>query len=164
MKTYGRIIGFAAAIGLMMVSVSFGAGSQSIQPETGKDVKYYNRGVDYLMDQDFTSAEKQFRKALEERWDFAEAHNNLAYVLRKQGPDHYEDALDHYKRAVDLKPDLAQPYMYRGVLHMLMGNEDKALADHRTLTSLNRKLADELQAAIASGEEPDGLDGLAKKW
>jgi len=50
------------------------------------------------------------------------------------------------------------------VLHMLMGNEDKALADHRVLTGLDRKLADALQAAIASGEEPEGLDGLAKKW
>jgi hypothetical protein len=49
-------------------------------------------------------------------------------------------------------------------LHMLMGNEDKALEDHRTLTKLNRKLADALQAAIASGEEPDGLEGLAKSW
>jgi len=70
----------------------------------------------------------------------------------------------HYDRAIELNPKLAEAYMYRGVLHMLMGNEDKALEDHRTLTRLNRKLADALQAAIASGEEPDGLEGLAKSW
>jgi len=50
------------------------------------------------------------------------------------------------------------------VLYMLMGDEQKALADHQQLTRLNRELADALQAAIASGEEPEGLDGLTKAW
>jgi hypothetical protein len=54
--------------------------------------------------------------------------------------------------------------MYRGVLHALMGNEDKALEDHRKLTDLDRELANALQATIASGEEPEGLTGLVKTW
>ena len=45
-----------------------------------------------------------------------------------------------------------------------MGNEAKALEDHRALIKLDRKLADSLQAAIASGEEPEGLEGLATSW
>ena len=94
----------------------------------------------------------------------AEAHNNLGYSLRKQGESKYAEALSHYNRAIELDVNLAEAYMYRGVLHMLMGNEEKALQDHRTLTSLDRKLADALQAAIASGEEPEGLEGLAQSW
>ena len=76
----------------------------------------------------------------------------------------WDSALEHYNRAIELKPKLAEAYMYRGVLLGLMGQEDKALADHATLVDLDRKLAEALQAAIASGEEPEGLDGLAKAW
>ncbi len=54
--------------------------------------------------------------------------------------------------------------MYRGVLHALMGNEAKALADHTRLLKLDRDLAESLKATIASGEEPDGLEGLAAAW
>ena len=142
-------------IPLLLASMSLGAGSGSIQSEVGKDIKLYNRGVDLLMAKEFTSAEKQFRKALKERRDFAEAHNNLAYVLRKQGPDHYEEALDHYNRAVDLKPQLAQPYMYRGVLYVQMGNTELALKDHEVLTRLNPGLAGELAYVIENGKEKE---------
>ncbi|MGB5987384.1 MAG: tetratricopeptide repeat protein, partial [Desulfobacterales bacterium] len=76
----------------------------------------------------------------------------------------FERSLSHYNRAIELNPKLAEAYMYRGVLHALMGNEDKALEDHRKLTGLDRELANALQAAIASGEEPEGLTGLVKTW
>jgi len=88
----------------------------------------------------------------------------LGYSLRKQGSGNNQRALSHYNRAIELKPDLAEAYMYRGVLHALMGNENLALEDHSKLTRLDRRLGDALQAAIASGEEPEGLDGLVKAW
>ena len=90
-------------LSVTIISVTFGAGSQSIQPEVGKDLKYYNKGVERLMEKKFASAEKLFRKALEADPDFAEAHNNLAYVLRKQGSDNFDEALIHYNQAVSLK-------------------------------------------------------------
>ena len=141
----------------------FAAGSEPVR-ETRPGVREYNSGVKQMKKGKFEKAEKKFKAALKKNPNMAEAHNNLGYSLRKQGPENFDEALSHYNQAISLKSNLAEAYMYRGVLHMLMGNEDKALADHRTLTTLNRKLADELQAAIASGEEPDGLDGLAKKW
>jgi Tfp pilus assembly protein PilF len=158
MKILKRILSvsiISLVIPMVLASISFGAGSGSIQPEVGKDIKFYNKGVDLLMAKDFASAEKQFRKALNERRDFAEAHNNLAYVLRKQGPDRYDEALDHYNRAVGLKPDLAQPYMYRGVLYVQMGNTELALKDHEMLTRLNPSLAGELEYVIQNGREKE---------
>ena len=112
----------------------------------------------------FEKAQAKFEDALARNPDMAEAHNNLGYSLRKQGEAKYAEALSNYNRAIELDVNLAEAYMYRGVLHMLMGNEDKALQDHRTLIKLDRKLADALQAAIASGEEPGGLEGLATSW
>ncbi len=124
----------------------------------------YNAGVKLMKQREFEKAQKRFEAALERNPRMAEAYNNLGFSLRKQGADHYAKALEHYDRAIELDSKLAEAYMYRGVLHMLMGNEEKALSDHRTLTKLNRRLADSLQAAIASGEEPDGLEGLTKAW
>ncbi len=146
-------------------TTAFAAGSSS-RPVQDKrpGVSQYNSGVKLMKKGKFENAQMKFEAALAKNPNMAEAHNNLGYALRKQGKENYAKALEHYDRAIDLDAKLAEAYMYRGVLHMLMGNEDKALNDHRTLTKLDRKLADALQAAIASGEEPDGLEGLAKAW
>jgi len=127
-------------------------------------VEVYNQGVKLMKKQKFAEAQAKFEAALAANDKMAEAHNNLGYSLRKQGTEHYDQALEHYNQAIALNPKLAEAYMYRGVLHMLMKHEDLALADHKTLEGLNRKLADELEKAIASGEEPADLGGLAKAW
>jgi tetratricopeptide (TPR) repeat protein len=127
-------------------------------------VEAYNQGVRLMKKEKFPEAQAKFEEALAANPELAEAHNNLGYSLRKQGTEHYAEALEHYNQAIAMKPKLAEAYMYRGVLHMLMGHEDLALADHKSLTGMNRKLADELEKAIASKEEPTGLGGLAKAW
>ena len=150
---------------LFLGAESFAAGSSSKPAQDSRPgISQYNSGVKLMKKGKFKKAENKFEAALKKAPDLAEAHNNLAYSLRKQGSENNERALSHYNRAIELKPDLAEAYMYRGVLHALMGNEAKALADHRKLNELDRGLADALKAAIASGEEPDGLEGLARKW
>ena len=146
-------------------TVALAAGSSSRPPsDTRPGVSQYNSGVKLMKKGKFEKAQKKFEAALAKNPKMADAHNNLGYALRKQGQENYAEALRHYDRAIELHAKLAEAYMYRGVLHMLMGNEEKALSDHRALTKLDRNLADALQAAIASGEEPDGLEGLAKAW
>lgn len=159
-----RITATVAALALSgTVALAAGSSSRS-SSDRRPGVRQYNSGVKYMKKGKYKKAQAKFEAALAKKPDMADAHNNLGYALRKQGPENYEEALRHYDRAIELNAKLAEAYMYRGVLHMLMGNEDKALEDHRTLTRLDRNLADALQAAIASGEEPDGLEGLAKKW
>jgi tetratricopeptide (TPR) repeat protein len=144
---------------------AFSAGSSSKPAEdTRPGVSQYNSGVKLMQEGKYEKAATMFEAALKKNPSMAEAHNNLGYSLRKQGAGNYERALSHYNRAIELKSNLAEAYMYRGVLHALMGNEEKALEDHGKLTRLDRRLADALQAAIASGEEPAGLDGLAEAW
>ena len=167
----------ALALGLSLVVVSgavFAAGSpekpptptQPSEPEAPPTpgVEAYNQGVRLMKKEKFPEAQAKFEEALAANAELAEAHNNLGYSLRKQGTEHYAEALEHYNQAIAMNPKLAEAYMYRGVLHMLMGHEDLALADHKSLTGLNRKLAGELEKAIASKEEPTGLGGLAKAW
>ena len=157
-----RITAMAIAL-LFITNAALAAGSApSTKDQPG--VSQYNSGVKLMKKGQYTGAQAEFEAALRRNPNMAEAHNNLGYSLRKQGPQNFDKALTHYNQAIELDAKLAEAYMYRGVLHMLMGNEEKALQDHRTLTGLDRKLADALQAAIASGEEPDGLQGLATSW
>ena len=165
MKLIAIVISVSIFSMLALSSHAFAAGSSS-KPvsDTRPGVIDYNDGVKLMQQAKYDRAERKFAAALKKNPEMAEAHNNLGYSLRKQGTKNYDKALSHYNQAIELKPDLAEAYMYRGVLFMLMGQEAKALEDHRQLTLLDRDLADALQAAIASGEEPDGLDGLAKSW
>ena len=141
------------------------AGSSSVSPAVSKDLKYYNKGVALMLDRDFGDAEKQFRKALDVNEDFAEAHNNLAYTLRKQGEDHFDEALKHYNRAIELNPRLAEPYMYRGVLYVQMGDKSAALADHQKLVDMKSELAPELEYVVVNGreKEPEQFFGVSRE-
>ena len=160
-----KTITTAIALIILYASLAMAAGSPSVKPSISKDVKYYNTGVELMMNKQFSRAEDHFRKALARNERFAEAHNNLAYTLRKQGPDHYAEALRHYNRAIELKPELAEPYMYRGVLHTQMGNRKLALNDHDKLVAMNSPLAAELQYVVENGreKEPEQFFGVSRE-
>jgi Flp pilus assembly protein TadD len=80
-----------------------------------------------------------------------------------QSPANRALALQHYDRALQLKPDLAQAYMYRGVLFTQMGDLDRARADHARLLKLDRALATKLERVIA-GEGRDEKEGVASQY
>jgi tetratricopeptide (TPR) repeat protein len=153
------------ALTLFSASLATAAGSSSINSTTSKYIEMYNDGVKLMMDKKFSKAEKQFRKVLALNESLAEAHNNLAYTLRKQGPDYYEEALAHYNRSIELKPDLDEPFMYRGVLYVQMGNKNMAMADHKTLVERKSPLASELQYVVENGreKEPDQFFGVSRQ-
>ena len=74
-----------------------------------------------------------------------------------------ERALRHYDRALQLKPDLAHAYMYRGVLFTQMGDLARARADHAQLLKLDRALAAKLERVMA-GAGRDDDDGVAAQY
>jgi len=150
---------------LFIVPNVMAAGSASSTPAVSKDIKIYNEGVKLMLDKKFVKAEKRFREALEINERFAEAHNNLAYTLRKQGAGHFDEALMHYNRAIELNPNLPEPYMYRGVLYVQMGNKSLALKDHEKLLAMDSPLAEELEYVVINGneKEPEQFFGVSPK-
>ena len=140
---------------LLLTSNALAAGSASSTPAVSDYQKTYNKGVDLMRAKEFESAEKQFRKALAMKERFAQAHNNLAYTLRKQGRGHFSEALIHYNRAIELNPDLPEPYMYRGVLYVQMNNKTLALKDHQMLLDMGSPLAAELEYVVVNGKEKE---------
>jgi Flp pilus assembly protein TadD len=157
------------------MGVLFGAAVLLLSPAAGADesdplpaptgapqeraVSAYNAGVRLLRDTHYAAAQEQFEQALALDQALAEAHNNLAFSLRMQGAHNFTRALTHYHRALELKPDLAQAYLYRGALFASMGDLASARADHATLLALDQALAAKLERVIAGGRDDSG--GLA---
>lgn len=128
-------------------------------------VAAYNDGVKLLLDKRYAAAQAKFEAALALDERLAEAHNNLAFSLRMQGERNFGAALRHYDRAIELKPDLAQAYMYRGVLFTQMGDLTRARADQERLMQIDRKLAAQLAAVIAgSASGGYGHAGIAAQY
>jgi len=124
----------------------------------------YNDGVKLMLEKRYAPAQARFEEALAHYEGLAEAHNNLAFSLRMQGAHNFDRALKHYNRALELKPDLAVAYMYRGVLFTQLGDLKRASEDHARLLKLDRTLAAKLEAAIVSRVVREGNDGLAAQY
>ena len=129
-----------------------------------KAVIAYNEGVALLLDKRYAAAQAKFEAALAQDEKLAEAHNNLAFALRMQGAQNFERSLRHYDRALELKPELAQAYMYRGVLFTQMGDTARARADHRRLLTLDPDLAAQLDAVIVGRAGGYGRAGIAAQF
>jgi Flp pilus assembly protein TadD len=145
------------------VSAVFAAGSrqmpvpqvQQVPQKTPDAVNPYNEGVTLMKAKKFAAAQVKFEEAVKANPNMAEAHNNLAYCLRKQSPENFAKALQHYNEALRLKPKLAQAYEYRGVLFVELGRKEDAEKDLTTLKQLDPKLAVALETAIKAGKDTD---------
>jgi len=147
-------------------SLVMGAPSQPKKSTEANDSDLFASGTEKLLAGDYAAAEKDLRAAVKADDKNAAAHNNLAFVLRKQGSVHFDEALQQYNRAIELNDKLAEAYMYRGVLYQAMGQNDLALSDHARLLELGRgDLAKELEWVLDNGKEkePPQFFGVVKK-
>jgi tetratricopeptide repeat protein len=134
-----------------------GGGSNTSQiGEGGRAVRLYDQGVRAMNSKKFAEAQARFAQALTENPRFAEAHNYLGYSLQMEGTQNYPMALEHYNRAIQLKPKLAQAYEYRGALLLKMDRKSAAEKDLATLKTLNPRLAVELERVMKKGKEGSG--------
>jgi tetratricopeptide (TPR) repeat protein len=136
-------------------SAVLAAPSRPSKPEVPREMRLFESSLEHLLNMRLRPAQRGFEQVLRIDESFAEAHVNLAFVLRKQGEDFFEKALEHYNRAIALNDELAEAFMYRGVLYVQMGETEKALQDHASLLELNEELAAELQWVIENGHEKD---------
>lgn len=147
-------------LALLLASDLSAAGSKPKKPKVSdadqrEAILLYNQGTAQLKDQKYAEAEADLKASLEKNEELAEAHNNLAFVLRKQGEDRYKESLKHYNRALRLNRKLSEAYMYRGVLYTAMGETQKAQRDLKKLEKYSPVLARELQWVIENGKEKE---------
>jgi tetratricopeptide (TPR) repeat protein len=127
-------------------------------------VRLYNDGVALLLARKFAQAQVLFESALALDESIAEAHNNLAFALRMQGRQNFAASLAHYNRAIELKPDLAQAYNYRGVLFVQQGDRVQAQRDLERLRRLDAKLAADLERVIEGAGDVNDRGGIAAQY
>jgi len=106
------LVGTAAAMGPGGSSGTGGSSSSTggsvLQPEVGiSAIQVYNQGVDLMHAKKFAAARVKFEQAIQANPRFAEAHKNLGFTLSQQGPQNYSRALEHYNKAIQLKPKMA---------------------------------------------------------
>jgi tetratricopeptide (TPR) repeat protein len=105
MKLYLSVCLFCIGTVAAMGSGSAGGGSaksKSLQQEVGSSAfEVYNQGVDLMHAKKFAEAQMKFEQAIRDNPNFAEAHNNLGFTLRQQGPQNYSKALEHCWGFVD---------------------------------------------------------------
>lgn len=163
------VLATAAAMGSGSGGGGGGGGGSSdksnpLRQEVGTTAfNVYNQGVDLMHAKKFAAAQGKFEQAIRANPKFAEAHNNLGFTLRQQGPQNYGKALEHYNRAIQLKPNMAEAYEYRGVLFAKMGRKTEAERDLAALKKLNPQLAVELETFLKSGKEEEESAGTSPK-
>jgi tetratricopeptide (TPR) repeat protein len=90
------------------------------------DARYHvGLGAHYFQRGDLQRAEAEFEAALQRRPDYAPAHNNLAFVLVKQGRD-LERARRHVDAALAAKPGDADYLTTLGALELQVGRLPEA--------------------------------------
>ena len=115
--------------------------------------RFYQAGNVALADERFEIAAGYFRRALELRAEYPEAHRGLGDALRKQGA--HEDAIKHYRQAVETQASLAHAletqgklaeaakgYRTAGVDLMEQGRYDEAANTFREAIRLDRRNAE----------------------
>lgn len=160
---------FATAAALLLAAAAAANAVESdplpVPEATGRAaaVRHYNDGVALLVARKFNEAQQKFEAALALDDKLAEAHNNLAFVLRMQGRHNFAASLAHYNRAIALKPTLAQAYMYRGVLFVQQGDVASARQDLDRLRRLDAKLAADLERVV-NGSPENEKAGIAGQY
>ena len=89
---------FILHFSLHLAAFAFGAGSPSKKSTVSaadrekEAIELYNSGTQLLFESNYEAAEKALKKALKKNKKLAEAHNNLAFALRKQGAKQFKQA------------------------------------------------------------------------
>lgn len=65
----------------------------------------------------------------------ASHYNNLGYYFFKLSK--YKEAIEHFTKAIDLKPDGENSYLMRGLCYERLNNPDEALLDYNRAMELN---------------------------
>ena len=92
-----------------------------------------------------------YRKALEIKPDYAEAHNNLGTALAARGQ--VNEAIAHFQKALEIKPDFAEVHYNLGVALHQQGHTAEAMVHYHKALELavqqkKQALAESIKAKL----------------
>lgn len=118
-------------------------------------------GMAQLRQEKLDDAVRTFQKMLDTEPNFAEIHNNLAFVFERQGK--LAQALEAARRAVQIKPQYADGYNNMGVAFRGLHRLDEARQAFHLASELNPANAlfrfNEATVQLTTGDYPGGWPG-----
>jgi tetratricopeptide (TPR) repeat protein len=127
-----------------------GAGTEEAAPSENLD---YQAGLEAIKSSDWKRAIGNLSVAAVAEPTNADLQNWLGYAYRHEGK--YDEALDHYRAALDLNPKHRGAHEYAGETYLLMGNKAKAREHLAALERICGRQCDEyrdLAKAIATAK------------
>ena len=125
---------------------------------------YLGLAIIYAINHNFDSSGYYFRKAINEKPHFPEAHSNYGnFFDMTQQPD---SALVHYALSIAQNPDMYAPHLNRGRLLYRLKRYDDAIKDFEIAMALNPENGEVYYARsfadVAKGNKPKALEDVKK--
>ena len=104
---------------------------------------FYNEGLKEEGQENWSAALTYFQKATVKNPDNADAWSEVGYCYSSLG--RHQDAIEAYKQAIRIKPDLAGAHYNLGLVYLLIiGDKGSALEEYKILKTLDAELANKL--------------------
>lgn len=103
---------------------------------------YYNLGLSLAALNDEAGAVEAFKKAIEIKSDYAEAHYNLGIIYSRA--EKYPEAVAEFQQAIKAKPDYAEARYSLGIVYYLTDNRTGLVEQQKALQEMKSKLAEDL--------------------
>jgi tetratricopeptide (TPR) repeat protein len=130
MKSHNKKIGITSAIVICLLTLLIVVGTLGNDIDRGKSSEYWcNRGIEYYESGMRQKAVEAFKLAIRIQPNSAEAHNNLATVLRDLGM--YRDAIEAYQQAIRIKPDYTNAHFNLGTTYTDLDIHEKAIEEYK---------------------------------
>jgi protein O-GlcNAc transferase len=113
---------------------------QALGPAPASAEELSHRGVALANQGRLDEAIVSFRRAVQDKPDWAQAHLNLGIALQEHG--RLDEAMASYRRALELEPDFVEAYINLGNAFQDQGNLDDAVACFRRALELRPDFAE----------------------
>jgi tetratricopeptide (TPR) repeat protein len=102
----------------------------------------YAKGLPFLWKEGYEKALLYFEVAVKKDPRYSNAYFLIGYTNAQLG--RYPDALDAYKKAIQIQPDFVFAHFYLGLIYLEMRDRNHALEEYKILKNLNRDYARDL--------------------
>jgi len=169
----------AIAAGILFLAASahvWGQQRAAIEPGAVSWQEHFAAAQEAQKNQDYVTAEREYRALLSTKPDFAEGYMNLGLILQLQGRT--QEAMEEFRRALKLKPALVGANFFLGVNYCQLGEGKQAIpylkaaaraepsrVDIWSWLATAEEMADDIPAEIATLKkalalQPQNVDSL----
>ena len=108
--------------------------------------------------QQYYNSVKSYKKAIDLKPNFAEAHNNMGIAFK--GLNQLDDALKSFQRAVEINPKFASGHYNLGNIFKDLDRVNDALLSYENAKAINENLENILGNIISAKMNSCNWDGL----